>query len=222
MKKLIMLISVVGGMALVIFHPALAPYRYPESLATYLTQLQLHWWAAPAYVLAYILAVILSFPGSVITLAGGVAFGFVKGSLLVILASNIGAVLAFLVGRYVGRDFAKNLILKIKGLSKLMEGAEANGFQTILVLRLAPIFPFNAINYASGLSGIKLKDYFLGSVIGMLPGTLVYIYFASSLTSGVTGAKSEAMTHILISSVLLISLSFVPLLIKKYKLKNNK
>ena len=131
-----------------------------------------------AFVLIYILATVAFIPGSILTLGAGVVFGVVLGSLYVFVGATLGAIAAFLVGRYLARNWISK---KIDGNAKFtaIDRAVADeGFKIVLLTRLSPVFPFNLLNYAFGITGVSLKDYAIASV-GMVPGTVMYVYLGS-------------------------------------------
>ncbi len=184
-----------------------------------LRALSQNWWFSILFVLIYVIGVVVSFSGLILTMAGGIIFGTFKGTLLNVIGSNIGASIAFFIGRYLGRDIVDKLVKgKMKGID---DSIEENGFMAILRLRLIPLVPFNMLNYASGFSKIKYKDYALGSMIGMLPGTFIYTFFSDAILIDPAKQK-EAFTKLLLSALLLISLSFVPNIIKKFTTKSKK
>lgn len=178
----------------------------------YLREISSNWWFPLLFILIYVIGVIISFSGLILTVAGGLIFGTIKGTLINVIASNIGASIAFLIGRYLGRDFVEKLV---KGkLKSIDDKIEENGFITILRLRLIPIVPFNLLNYASGFSKVKYREYVLGSVIGMFPGTFIYTFFADAILIDPTKQK-EAFLKLIIAASLLIATSFIPNLFKK-------
>lgn len=133
---------------------------------------------AIAFIAIYIAATVAFFPGSILTLGAGVLFGVGLGSLYVFLGATLGATAAFLVGRYLARGWVSK---KIEGNTKfhaIDEAVGREGFKIVLLTRLSPIFPFNLLNYAYGVTGVSLKDYVLAS-IGMIPGTIMYVYIGS-------------------------------------------
>ncbi|HTY23140.1 MAG TPA: FAD-containing oxidoreductase [Desulfomonilaceae bacterium] len=138
----------------------------------------------PVFVAAfYILACVLFLPGSVLTLGAGFLFGVPVGFLTVWIGANLGACVAFLVGRTIARDWVAG---KVEGNSKFAAIDEAvgrEGFKIVLLLRLSPVFPFNLLNYALGLTRVSFRNYALASLIGMLPGILMYVYFGSAARS---------------------------------------
>jgi uncharacterized membrane protein YdjX (TVP38/TMEM64 family) len=131
-----------------------------------------------AFIGLYILATIAFLPGSILTLGAGVVFGVVMGSLYVFIGATIGATAAFLVGRYVARGWVARKIAGDRKFRAIDEAVGKKGFKIVLLTRLSPIFPFNLLNYAYGVTGVSLKDYVLAS-IGMIPGTIMYVYIGS-------------------------------------------
>jgi len=156
----------------------LGPRLKPEDLRIFIQSFGL--WAPFIYILIYSIAPSLLLPGSVISLAGGLAFGGLYGTIYTVIGATIGASLAFLLARWLGRDLVTRLL---KGRLKTFdESAVRHGFKVILFLRLVPLFPFNGINFGAGLSGIRFRDYLLATVIGIIPGAFAYVYLGSSLT----------------------------------------
>ncbi len=133
---------------------------------------------AIAFIVIYIVATIALIPASFLSLGAGVVFGVVFGSLYVLVGSILGAVAAFLIGRYFARDW---IAKKIKGNRKFRAIDEAvgkEGFKIVTLTRLSPIFPFILLNYLYSITGVSLKDYILGSV-GMIPGIITFVYIGS-------------------------------------------
>lgn len=127
----------------------------------------------------YIFACVFFIPGSLLTLGAGAIYGVVVGSLIVSISSTMGATVAFLVGRYVARGW---IAKKIEGniQFKAIDQAVADeGWKMVGLTRLSPIFSFNLLNYAYGLTRVSLKEYVLASWIGMMPGTVMYVYLGS-------------------------------------------
>lgn len=133
---------------------------------------------AIAFILLYIIATVAFLPGSILTLGAGVVFGVVLGSFYVFIGATLGATSAFLVGRYVARGWVAKKIEGNKKFRAIDEAVGREGLKIVLLTRLSPIFPFNLLNYAYGITGVSLKDYVIGSV-GMIPGTIMYVYIGS-------------------------------------------
>lgn len=126
----------------------------------------------------YIVATVAFLPGSLLTLGGGFVFGVLQGSLYVFVGATTGAIAAFLVGRYLARGWVAGKIAGNEKFAAIDEAVGREGFKIVLLTRLSPVFPFNLLNYAFGLTGVSLRDYALGSV-GMIPGTVMYVYIGS-------------------------------------------
>ena len=168
---------------------------------------------APLFVAAYTVATMLALPGSVLTIAGGAIFGSSLGFLLNWLGASLGAIGAYWIARTLGMDAVRRLVgSRIGQLDRL---AGSHGFTTVLRLRLIPVVPFNLLNFAAGLAGVPFRDYALGTVIGLVPGTAVYTYFADALLAGAEGARRDALARLLVAGGLLVTLSFLPALLNR-------
>lgn len=140
---------------------------------------QMGWLGVGVFVGLYIAACVLFLPGSILTLGAGVVFGVVKGSIIVSIASTLGATAAFLTGRYLARGWVG---ARIEGNAKFKAIDDAigrEGWRIVGLARLSPIFPFNLLNYAFGVTRVPLGQYVLASWIGMMPGTIMYVYLGS-------------------------------------------
>jgi uncharacterized membrane protein YdjX (TVP38/TMEM64 family) len=136
-------------------------------------------WGPFIFIAVYIAACILFVPGSILTLGAGVLFGVVKGSVIVSVAATLGATCAFLVGRYFARDWVAKKIEGNPKFKAIDEAVAREGWKIVGLVRLSPLFPFNLLNYAFSLTKVSLRDYFLASWIGMIPGTVMYVYIGS-------------------------------------------
>ena len=152
----------------------------------------LGWWGPLIYMAGYIGATVAFVPGSVLTLFAGAIFGLVNGTLYVFIAATIGATVAFLVARYVAREAIENRIQDNQRFAAIDRAVGREGFKIVLLLRLSPIFPFNLLNYTLGLTGVRFTDYVFAS-IGMLPGTLLYIYSGKVASDVATLAGGESV-----------------------------
>jgi len=134
-------------------------------------------WAG--FILAYILAAVLMVPGSILTLAAGVLFGVALGVALVSLASTLGACCAFLVGRFLARDWVESRLEAMPRFSALDRAVARKGWQIVLLARLSVLIPYNLLNYALGLTNVRFGAYLFSTVVGMLPAILLYVYLGS-------------------------------------------
>ena len=127
----------------------------------------------------YILACILSLPGSILTLGAGAVFGVITGFIAVSIGSTLGATCAFLIGRYLARDLVSGRIAANEKFKVIDDAVGKEGWKIVLLTRLSPVFPFNLLNYAFGLTKVSLKHYIFASWLGMIPGTVMYVYIGS-------------------------------------------
>jgi uncharacterized membrane protein YdjX (TVP38/TMEM64 family) len=151
----------------------------------------LGYWGAIIFIAIYIIATVLLIPGAILTLGAGFVFGVIKGSILVSIASTLGATAAFLVGRYFARGWVARQIERQPKFKAIDEAVAKDGWKIVGLTRLSPVFPFIFLNYAFAVTQVSLLDYILASWIGMMPGTVMYVYFGSlaqnlaSLSAGV-------------------------------------
>ena len=137
---------------------------------------QAGWWGGILFVAVYVLATVLLIPASAMTLLAGGVYGFFAGLLITVLASNLGALCAFVLGRSLLRSRVEAWARDRPRFEKVREAIGKNGFKIVLLLRLSPLFPFTVLNYMLGVTSISLPRYVAANVVGMLPGTIVFVY----------------------------------------------
>ncbi len=171
-------------------------------------------WAPLLFMAIYAVAAVLFLPGSVLTLAGGALFGPVLGTIYNLTGATMGATLAFLVARYLASDWVAD---KTGGrLKQLINGVEGEGWRFVAFTRLVPLFPFNLLNYALGLTRIKLSHYVLATYICMLPGAIAYTYLGYAGREAVGGGEG-LIQKALLALALLAVVAFLPRLIAKVR-----
>jgi pyruvate/2-oxoglutarate dehydrogenase complex dihydrolipoamide dehydrogenase (E3) component/uncharacterized membrane protein YdjX (TVP38/TMEM64 family) len=148
------------------------------------------------FVVAYIVACILLLPGLILTLGAGFAYGVAVGVPLVWVSANLGAAVAFLLGRTLARERIAARVAGNARFAAIDRAVGREGLKIVLLTRLSPAFPFNLLNYAYGLTRVTFRDYLVGSLVGMIPGTAMYVYLGSLITSVsqlASGAPSGGM-----------------------------
>lgn len=135
------------------------------------------------YALTYVAATLLLLPGSILTAGAGFAYGPLWGTLLASPVSVLASTLAFVLGRSVARTWVSRRMEKHPRFAAIDEAIGESGFKIVFLLRLSPIFPFNLLNYALGVTRVRLRDYVIASLLGMLPGTFLYVYLGSLVTN---------------------------------------
>lgn len=148
-------------------------------------------WGPIVFVAGYALAVVGFVPGSLLTLAAGAIFGLVEGVAVVLIGATLGSTIAFLLSRFVAREAVARRVEGDPRFAAIDRAIGREGLRIVLLLRLSPIFPFSLLNYALGLTGVGLRDYLIAS-IGMVPGTLLYVYSGKVAGELATLASSAA------------------------------
>lgn len=168
------------------------------------------------FMLIYIIGTVVFLPGSVLTLAGGALFGPVLGTFYNLTAATIGAIISFIAARYLAHDWVE----KQTGgkLKSLKHGVESEGWKFVAFTRLVPLFPFNLLNYALGLTKIKLSHYSVATYVCMLPGAMAYTYIGYAGREALAGDEA-VIQKIMIGIALLAVVSFLPGLILKLRAK---
>jgi uncharacterized membrane protein YdjX (TVP38/TMEM64 family) len=144
-------------------------------------------WGPAVFIIGYVVACVAFIPGSLLTLAAGAVFGLVEGVVIVFVGATLGAAAAFLIARYLARGLVERKLAGNARFAAIDRAIGSEGFKIVALLRLSPVFPFTLLNYALGLTEVRLVDYVLAS-IGMLPGTILYVYYGdvAAIAGGVT------------------------------------
>lgn len=216
-------LALVGIVAVILFfYFDLKSYLTLAALKTNRQQL-LDYYAAhklamvAGFMAIYIVQTALSLPGAaILSLAAGAIFGSIMGTVYVNIAATTGATLAFMVTRYLLRDVVLNKLgSKLEGMNRELE---QRGFGYLLFLRLVPLFPFFLINLAAGLTRLPLRTFFLGTMLGIIPGGFVYVNAGASLAT-IDSLSGIASPRVLASFALLGLVALIPALYNKFKHK---
>ena len=168
--------------------------------------------ARAGFILAYVLAAVCMVPGSLLTLAAGVLFGVTLGVALVSVASTLGAMCAFLVGRFLARAWVESRLEAMPRFRALDRAVARKGWLIVLLARLSVVIPYNLLNYALGLTNVRFGAYVLSTFVGMLPAIFLYVYLGSvagslaSLDQAGTpvGAQWLFVAGLLVTAVLIV------------------
>lgn len=137
-------------------------------------------WGPLVYVVGYAVATVAFIPGSLLTLAAGAIFGLARGTAIVFVGASLGACAAFLVSRYAARGWVERRLESRPRFQAIDRAVAGEGRKIVFLLRLSPVFPFNLLNYALGLTRVKFADYAV-ACLGMLPGCFLYVYYGKAL-----------------------------------------
>jgi uncharacterized membrane protein YdjX (TVP38/TMEM64 family) len=171
-------------------------------------------WSPILFVLVYSLATALFVPGSILTVVGGALFGPFWGTLWNLSGATIGATLAFAIARYLGADW----VARRAGerLGRLIRGVEEEGWRFVAFVRLVPLFPFNLVNYAFGVTRVRLGEYAITSFVCMAPGALAYTYLGYAGLETASG-RAGAIHKAVFALALLAVVAFLPRLVRRLK-----
>lgn len=160
------------------------------------------------YIILFTFVPLTFFPDSVLAIAGGMAFGLLRGTVLTMIGALCGGSLAFFITRYLGQEVIKRFVKK--DISILSKHAKEKGFLVVLILRLIPLVPFDVISYSAGLSEIRYKDFLLATLLGIIPGVVVFSNIGDkSLEAGSPGFYiSIALLIILLVTSVLVKNKF--------------
>lgn len=171
----------------------------PRAAARWFETVGSTWWAPVAFIALYTVFNCLLVPATILSLTAGVVWGWWAGGLWVLAASTIGSAVPFFLAR-AGTGWVQRIL---EGRSRsLYEKLRDEGFVTLLLLRLVPIVPYNVLNYAAGLAGIRPRDYLIATFFGTIPGIFIFTYLADSIAAGVL-SPGDAFVRIALAGVLL-------------------
>jgi uncharacterized membrane protein YdjX (TVP38/TMEM64 family) len=219
LTKLLGFLAILAMGILVARYSAVGDFLSREGIARAVSLLRDSTLAPLIFVPIYAGAVAVGIPGTLPTLAGGAVFGLWWGTVFNWTGAVVGANLAYLLARFLGRDGLTQLlgdrVRKGAALDRLDRAVRVHGFRGMLTLRLIPVIPFNALNFGGGLVGMGWASYALATGIGILPGTFVYTMFADALLEGSTRASRDAFIRMAVAGAALVVLSFLPLILRK-------
>jgi uncharacterized membrane protein YdjX (TVP38/TMEM64 family) len=171
-------------------------------------------WAPVVFILLWVLWAVLFLPGAIIGLAGGALFGPVWGVAWNLTGATLGASLAFLAARFVASDW---VAARAGGrLKLLLDGVEAEGWRFVALTRLVPLFPYNLLNYALGLTRIRFPVYVLTTLVCMAPGTVAFTYLGYVGREAAVGGEG-LLRKALLALGLLAAVAFLPRLVRRMR-----
>ncbi len=184
-----------------------------ENMRGFVDQLRGLWYGPIVFILAFALGCIFAIPASVFCIAAGLIWGWLGGAMYSIVGGALGAILSFFVGRYLGEGFLARFGRVGRMVAKQVDHA---GFRNMLALRFIPGIPFAVLNYGAGVCGVRFRDYILSTILGITPPMLVFAYCADALFNG-SMTEGDAAWRLLLVCVLMLTLTFLPMLVKRLR-----
>jgi uncharacterized membrane protein YdjX (TVP38/TMEM64 family) len=214
LAKMFVLAALIIGAVCVVRYTPVTSYLTAEALGHFLDEAGI--WAPLLFMLVYAAGVCLFVPGTLLTGLGAAIFGAYQGFVYVWFGAMLGAVVSFLIGRTLGREFAAALVGD--KLKKYDDAIERNGFATVLYLRLV-YFPFTLMNFGMGLTKVRFWDYLAGTGLGIVVGTFIFTFFIGTIKDiWASGNWNQLLSfNVLFSVGLFIFSFFIPTIIKKFK-----
>lgn len=210
-KKIIFFALLIAAVFISVRVFGLGEYLEEERLRVWIASFGI--WGPVVYIVVYSIAPSLMVPGLPLTVVGGILFGPLWGSVYAIFGATIGASLAFLIARYLGRDWVKS---RVEGsrLQELDRKVGEEGWKIVAFTRLIPLFPYNFLNYAFGLTRVRFLDYLFATFIFMIPGVVAYVVFSSSILDLLRGVLSR---QFVIGLALVVIVSLIPVIYRWLK-----
>lgn len=220
MKKILLIVLILTGVVLGVI------FRSNIDMLLVKQYVQAAGWMAPlVFIFVYICFTVLMLPGSILTILGGVLFGY-WGILINLVAATLGATMAFAISRYVSQDWVREHIIhddstKVKQkINVLLASVNKNGWQLVAVLRLIPLVPFNLLNYILGLTTISLGVYCVTSAVFMLPGSFAYTYLGILGELALQGDSQKFVSGLLYAISIFVVLLILIKAVKHWRKKD--
>jgi uncharacterized membrane protein YdjX (TVP38/TMEM64 family) len=206
LRFLVLVAIVVTGFAVMRWTP-LAQYLTVERASALLAQLRQTWWAPLALIGTYIVLCPLFVPASPMMIAGGIVFGPVWGTIYNITGTFLGGSLSYFLGRFLGRDFVRHVLGH--RLKRVEQRIARRGFWSLVGIRFLPV-PYPLINYTAALAGVRPGLFLPTTAIGLIPGNIVFSYFASLIPRAASGDRSGLILQFVCATAALILLTAIP------------
>lgn len=217
MKKALLFIIFLATILTLYFFTPVRGYFSQDGLAVLQTWIQDQGiWAPLVFGFIYIAATVFALPGSVLTIGGGLMFGVWWGTLINWMSASTGAMISFLIARYLGREAVEKILRRQSTLRGLDDKISKNGFYPVFIMRLVPLFPFNALNFGLGLTKVSMRHYALATLLGILPGSFVYTSLgAAGRHIQLSDPATWANVRVWGPFALILLLSFLPKIMRK-------
>jgi uncharacterized membrane protein YdjX (TVP38/TMEM64 family) len=206
LRFLVLVAIVVTGFAILRWSPA-SQYLTVEKVSALLDQLRSAWWSPLVLIAAYVVLCPLFVPASPMMIAGGIVFGPLWGTLYNITGTFLGGSVTYFLGRALGRDFVRH-VLGHK-LKKVEQRIARRGFWSLVGIRFLPI-PYPLVNYTAALAGVRPALFLTTTALGLIPGNLVFTYFASLIPKAASGDRSGLIVKFVSATVALVLLTAIP------------
>jgi uncharacterized membrane protein YdjX (TVP38/TMEM64 family) len=183
-----------------------------ENIRAAVDQIRAVWYAPMVYIALYAIGCVVALPASLFVIAAGFIWGWLLGGCYAMIGGTLGAMMSFFLGRFIGEGLLERFGRLGRIVAKQVDHA---GFRSLLILRNIPGIPFAVLNYAAGIAGVRFRDYFFATIIGIAPSKFVFTYCADALFNG-SMTEGDAFKRLAIVCALVVTMALLPTLVKKY------
>ena len=208
----IAILAVLAAVVAAIYFSPLRGQLTRENVRLFVEHVRGLWYGPLAFIAAFAIGCVLALPASVFVVAAGFVWGWAFGALYSIIGGVLGAIASFYVGRFVGEGMLERFGRVGRAVAKQVDHA---GFRSLLMLRYIPGIPFAVLNYGAGVAGVRFRDYLGATILGVLPPMFVFAYCADALFNG-SLTEADAFKRMAIVCALMLTLMFIPILVKKF------
>jgi uncharacterized membrane protein YdjX (TVP38/TMEM64 family) len=190
----------------------LRDYVSRENVRTTVEQIRHVWYAPIVFVLAYAIGCVVALPASLFVIAAGFIWGWALGWVYAMIGGTAGALISYFAGRFIG----EGLLDRFGRIGKIVrQQVDQAGFKSMLILRNIPGIPFAVLNYGAGVAGVRFRDYFFATIIGIAPSKFVFTYCADALFNG-SMSEGDAFKRLAIVCGLVLAMILLPALVKRF------
>lgn len=183
-----------------------------ENMRLFVGHLRGVWYGPVIFLVTFVLACVFALPASLFILAAGFIWGWLLGSVYSIVGAILGALASFYVGRFVGEGMLLKFGRVGRAVAKQVDHAN---FGSLLALRFIPGIPFAVLNYGAGVAGVRVRDFFLSTLVGVTPSIFVFAYSADALFNGKM-SEGDAAKRLLIVCALMLAITLLPMAVKRF------
>ncbi|MDP9192051.1 MAG: TVP38/TMEM64 family protein [Acidobacteriota bacterium] len=183
-----------------------------ENIRAAVDQIRSVWYAPLVYIVVYAIGCVVAIPASIFVIAAGFIWGWVLGGCYAMIGGTIGAVISYFAGRFIGAGLLERFGRVGRMVIKQVDHA---GFRSLLVLRNIPGIPFAVLNYGAGVAGVRFRDFFFATIIGIAPSKFVFTYCADALFNG-SMTEGDAFKRLAIVCSLVLAMVLLPVIVKRF------
>lgn len=183
-----------------------------ENIRAAVTQIRSVWYAPIIYVLVYAAGCVVALPASIFVIAAGFIWGWLLGGCYAMVGGTLGAMVSYFAGRFIGEGLLERFGRVGRVVAKQVDHA---GFKSLLILRNIPGIPFAVLNYGAGVAGVRFRDYFFATILGIAPSKFVFTYCADALFNG-SMSEGDAFKRLAVVCLLVVAMVLLPTLVKRF------